>query len=136
MYQRINDEYVPQLAAWLEEPLPVAARRRRRERGAAPVVADVPLPPGTAFVITPLPDGRMAVQLQPTGVEVIPRSGGGFMLAPREDKPEPVRLEDRLRNIAAKTRSAGCRASSATCSASVRSSSPGSSRASSRSSWC
>lgn len=64
-------------------------------------MADVPLPPGTGFVITPLPDGRMAVQLQPTGIELIPRSGGGIVLAPREDKPVPVRLEERLRNIAA-----------------------------------
>jgi predicted PurR-regulated permease PerM len=99
MYQRINDEYVPQVARWLENRFP-SLRAEERERERAPTVADVPLPPGTQFVVTPLPDGRMAVQLEPSGVEVIPRRGGGYMLAPREDKPEPVRLEDRLRNIA------------------------------------
>jgi predicted PurR-regulated permease PerM len=99
MYQRINDEYVPELAAMLEDRFP-SLRAEEREREEAPLVADVPLPPGTQFVVTPLPDGRMAVQLQPTGIEVVPRRGGGFMLAPREDEPEPVRLEDRLRNIA------------------------------------
>jgi len=99
MYQRINDEYVPQLATWLEDRFP-SLRPEVREPEEAPVVADVPLPPGTQFVVTPLPDGRMAVSLQPTGIELIPRSGGGVVLAPREDEPEPVRLEDRLRNIA------------------------------------
>ncbi len=100
MYQRINDQYVPQLATWLESRFP-SLRPQGTEPEQSPVVADVPLPPGTGFVITPLPDGRMAVQLQPTGIEVIPRSGGGIVLAPREDKPVPVRLEERLRNIAA-----------------------------------
>jgi predicted PurR-regulated permease PerM len=100
MYQRINDEYVPQLAAWLEERFPTLRAEQAREEE-PPVVADVPLPPGTQFVVTPLPDGRMAVQLQPTGVELIPRPGGGVVLAPREDEPEPVRLEERLRSIAA-----------------------------------
>jgi predicted PurR-regulated permease PerM len=100
MYQRINDEYVPQLAAWLEDRFPTLRVDEARDEE-PPVVADVPLPPGTQFVITPLPDGRMAVQLQPTGVELIDRPGGGVVLTPREEKPEPVRLEERLRNIAA-----------------------------------
>ena len=101
MYQRINDEYVPQLASWLENRFPSLRAEETRAEEEAPVVPDVPLPPGTQFVITPLPDGRMAVQLQPTGIELMPRSGGGIVLAPREEKPEPVRLEERLRNIAA-----------------------------------
>jgi predicted PurR-regulated permease PerM len=64
-----------------------------------PVVADVPLPPGTTFVMTPLPDGRTAVQLQPNGVEIT-QHAGGVTLAPREDTPVQLRLEDRLRNLA------------------------------------
>jgi predicted PurR-regulated permease PerM len=99
MYQRINDVYVPRLAAWLEDRFP-SLRAEEREQEEAPVVADVPLPPGTQFVVTPLPDGRMAVQLQSTGIEIIPRSGGGIVLAPREDAPKAVRLEEKLRNIA------------------------------------
>jgi predicted PurR-regulated permease PerM len=99
MYQRINDDYVPRLATWLEERFP-SLRAEELEQEKPPVVADVPMPPGTQFVITPLPDGRMTVQLQPTGIELIPRPGGGIVLAPREDKPVPVRLEERLRNIA------------------------------------
>jgi predicted PurR-regulated permease PerM len=99
MYQRINDEWVPELASWLEERFPTL-KPPAQEKVEAPVVADVPLPPGTTFIMTPLPDGRMAVQLQPSGVEITQRSGGGITLAPREDTPEPLRLEDRLRNLA------------------------------------
>ena len=99
MYQRINDEWVPELASWLEERFPTL-KAPPAEKVEAPVVADVPLPPGTAFVMTPLPDGRMAVQLQPSGVDITQRAGGGVTLAPREETPEPLRLEDRLRNLA------------------------------------
>jgi len=98
MYQRINDEWVPQLAGWLEERFPTL-KPPPQEKVEAPVVADVPLPPGTTFVMTPLPDGRMAVQLQPSGVEIT-QHAGGVTLAPREEAPVQLRLEDRLRNLA------------------------------------
>lgn len=99
MYQRLNDEWVPEMAAWLEARFP-SLRPPPQEKVDPPVVADVPLPPGTSFVITPLPDGRLAVQLQPSGVEITPSPGGGVTVAPREETPEPARLEDRLRQIA------------------------------------
>lgn len=99
MYQRINDEWVPELAGWLEERFP-SLKAPPAEKIEPPVVADVPLPPGTAFVMTPLPDGRMAVQLQPSGIDITSHPGGGVTLAPRQETPEPLRLEDRLRNLA------------------------------------
>jgi predicted PurR-regulated permease PerM len=99
MYQRINDEWVPELAGWLEERFP-SLKAPPAEKVEPPVVADVPLPPGTAFVMTPLPDGRMAVQLQPSGIDITSHPGGGITLAPRQETPEPLRLEDRLRNLA------------------------------------
>jgi predicted PurR-regulated permease PerM len=70
------------------------------EEEAPPVVADVPLPPGTQFVVTPLPDGRFAIQLEKTGLVVQPRPGGGLTLAPAEEKAEAETLEDRLRAYA------------------------------------
>ena len=101
--KRINDEVVPRFAAWLEREFPSLRTTEPADRDQPPpVVADVPLPPGTQFVITPLPDGRMAVQMQPHGVDVVPHTGGGYTLAPRQETPEPVRLEDRLRGIAKK----------------------------------
>jgi predicted PurR-regulated permease PerM len=98
-YQRLNDVWVPQFASWLEERFP-SLRAQEQEKVEPPVVADVPLPPGTSFVMTPLPDGRMAVQLQPSGVEITAHSGGSYVVAPREETPEPVRLEERLRTLA------------------------------------
>src|SRR5688572_12020633 len=69
LYKRINEEYVPGAARWLEKRFPsLAAVKPAPEEQLA--VADVPEPPGTAFTLTPLPDGRMAVQLTPNGVEI------------------------------------------------------------------
>ena len=44
----------------------------------APLVPEVPLPPGTAFVLTPLPDGTYAAQVSSTGVLIKPEPGGGY----------------------------------------------------------
>ena len=98
-YQRLNDHWVPSIASWLEDRFP-SLRPPEEEKVDPPVVADVPLPPGTSFVITPLPDGRLAVQLQPSGVQVTPAPGGGVTVAPSEEAPEAIRLEDRLRLMA------------------------------------
>jgi predicted PurR-regulated permease PerM len=97
-YERLNDHYVPALAEWLEERFPTL-RPPAPDKVEPPVVADVPMPPGTSFVVTPLPDGRLAIQLQPSGVDIRP-SGDGVTVAPREETPEPARLEDRLRQLA------------------------------------
>ena len=67
-----------------------------------PVVADVPVPPGTSFVLTPLPDGRYAVQLPPGGLEIKPTSGGGYTVVAVDEPGEPERVEDKIRAWAAK----------------------------------
>ena len=96
MYQRINDEYVPSVARWLEQRFPSLAQVKSVPEEQLPV-ADVPEPPGTAFTVTPLPDGRMAVALTPNGVDVKPTPDGGFHLQALEAPPEPLTLEDKLR---------------------------------------
>jgi predicted PurR-regulated permease PerM len=95
-YQKVNDEWTPQLARWLERRFPSLATAKP-EAEAAPIVPDVPLPPGTAFTVTPLPDGRFAIALAPGGVDVKPRDGGGFVIAAQETAPEPLTLEEKLR---------------------------------------
>ncbi len=96
LYQRINEEYVPGAARWLEQRFPsLAAVKSAPEEQLA--VADVPEPPGTAFTLTPLPDGRMAVQLTPNGVEITPSPTGGYHIRTLESPPEPLTLEDKLR---------------------------------------
>ena len=99
LYTKLNDQWAPKLARWLERnfksmaPAPVPVEDE-------PVVADVPIPPGTQFVVTPLPDGRYAISMEDSGVEMKPISGGGYTVVPRIEPPEPLRLEDRFRQLA------------------------------------
>lgn len=101
LYKRINDEYVPSTARWLEQRFPSLAQPKPAPDEQLPV-SDVPEPPGTAFTLTPLPDGRMAVQLTPNGVDIKPTPDGGFHLQANEAPPEPVTLEDKLRTYVKK----------------------------------
>jgi predicted PurR-regulated permease PerM len=97
LYKQLNDRWAPELARWLEKRFPPPPPKKREIE---PVVADVPLPPGTQFVITPLPDGRYAIQMEEAGIELTPRSAGGYAVVPREEPPEATTLEDRLRKMA------------------------------------
>jgi hypothetical protein len=60
-------------------------------------VPEVPLPPGTALVITPLPDGTFAAQVPPTGVLIKPEPAGGYRVVPAELPAEPQTLDEKLR---------------------------------------
>ena len=101
LYKKANDQYVPELARWLEKRFPSLAAPRTTEDEPA-IVPDVPLPPGTAFTMTPLPDGRFAVQLSPNGLDIKPQAEGGYTLHTNETPPEPATLEDKLRAFAKK----------------------------------
>ncbi len=96
LYKRINDEYAPQFARWLEYKFPSlkAPKPSSEETSMAP---EVPLPPSTAFTLTPLPDGRYAVQLASHGIHVKPFGDGGFQVEAVDERPEPAALEDKLR---------------------------------------
>jgi len=100
LYKKVNDQWVPELARTLEERFPQLKAAPTVVDD--PVVPDVPLPPGTAFTVTPLPDGRMAIQLSPSGVEVQPQQGGGFRVLPSEAPPAPATLEEQLRAFVGK----------------------------------
>lgn len=102
IYKQANEEWTPQLARWLEERFPSLAGVPRPPEEAA-IVPDVPLPPGTAFTLTPLPDGRFALQLAPNGLDVRPLPDGtGYQLHTNEEPPEPLTLEDKLRSFVKK----------------------------------
>jgi predicted PurR-regulated permease PerM len=100
MYKRINEEWTPGLARWIEKRFPSLAPPKREAEG--PLVPDVPLPPGTAFTMTPLPDGRMALSLTPGGVDIKPLPGGVFHIETNEAPPEPLTVEEKLRSWVAK----------------------------------
>jgi len=102
LYKKIDQEWVPDLARALEKRFPnLKAKPVPVEDN--PVVPDVPLPPGTAFTVTPLPDGRYAIELSPSGVEVQPQVNGGFRLLPSEAPPAPQTLEEKLRSLVQRT---------------------------------
>jgi predicted PurR-regulated permease PerM len=96
LYKRINEEYTPQLAHWLEHRFP-SLQPAKPVEDAQPIVPEVPMPPGTAFTMTPLPDGRFALQLAQNGIDVKPTSDGGYHIAAVEERIEPLTLEDKLR---------------------------------------
>lgn len=97
LYQAINERWVPEAARYLEERFP-SLKPAPEIVDESPVVPDVPLPPGTAFTVTPLPDGRYAIQLSPGGVRVAPEPDGAFRVMPSETPPGPATLEERLRD--------------------------------------
>ncbi len=99
LYKKVNEQWAPELAQWLEARFP-SLRSPPPVTVVQPPVADVPLPPGTQFVFTPLPDGRYAVEFLPTGLELKPRTGGGYTVTPAEEPPEALRTEDKIRRLA------------------------------------
>jgi predicted PurR-regulated permease PerM len=101
LYEKLNNDWAPRAAGWLERRFPSLAPPAPVAE-VAPPVADVPLPPGTQFVITPLPDGRYAIELMPSGVRVKTSHDGHYAVVPSDEPPEDVRTVDRMRALAAR----------------------------------
>ena len=95
LYQRANDQWIPTVAKRLEQRFPSLASTELKPEIA--LVPDVPLPPGTAFVLTPLPDGTYAMQVSPSGILLKPEPGGGWRLVPSQQLAEAQTLEEKLR---------------------------------------
>jgi predicted PurR-regulated permease PerM len=103
LYTRINEEYTPELARWLEHRFPSLAAVKPAEDHPLVVNDAPPPPPGTAFTMTPLPDGRYAVQLTENGVDIKATPDGGYHVQALEAPPDPVTLEDKLRAFVKKS---------------------------------
>jgi len=101
LYEKLNDEWAPQAATWLEGKFPSLAPPPERAPEAVSAT-DVPLPPGTQFVITPLPDGRYAVELTDDGLAVTPRAGGGYAIERTDEAPPEQTTVDKIRTYAGK----------------------------------
>ncbi len=99
---KVNDEIIPDLARALEQRFPSLATEVDPVAD-VPLVTDVPLPPGTAFTVTPLPDGRLAVAVTPAGVLIQPEQNGVLRILPSEQPPVALSLEDKLRAYLAQT---------------------------------
>ena len=96
LYQRIDNDWTPSVARWLEHRFPSLATVKTVQDEPMPV-SEVPIPPGTAFTMTPLPDGRFAIQVTPSGIDVKPMPDGGYHVQALETPPEPLTLDDKLR---------------------------------------
>ncbi len=99
LWDRINDEWTPKLAHWLEERVPSLVPEDQGD--IAPrvdsIVGEPPPPPGTVLTLTPMPNGDYAVQLAGHGVEVDRVDDRRIVLRPHEEAP-PRRLQDVLRD--------------------------------------
>jgi len=99
LLKKMNEEWTPEIARWLEGRFPSLVQKKpEKEEVAADGAGDVPLPPGTALTLTPLPDGRFAVQLAPNGFDLKPNADGGYHLHGNEAAPVAVSTEDKLRS--------------------------------------
>ncbi len=98
LYKKINDEYVPELARYLEATFP-SLKAKENVIVAPPISTAAPEPPNTAFVLTPMPDGRTAVSINTSGVIIQPERDGGFRVLPAEAPPAPQTLEEKLRGF-------------------------------------
>ena len=105
LYTKIDKEWTPEMARWLEQRFPSLGGVKPPPTGPA-ILPDVPLPPRTAFTLTPLPDGRFAVGLAEHGLDVKPLPDGGYHVYANETPPEPENLEDKLRDYVQKAVSA------------------------------
>ena len=102
LFKKADEQWTPEIARWLEKRFPSLS-------GVKPVPVadsgipepDVPLPPGTSFTMTPLPDGRLAIQIVPNGVDVKPRPDGTYHIQAVEAAQE-VSLDDKLRSYVTK----------------------------------
>lgn len=97
MWDRVNREWTPQAARWLEQKFPSLAPAVpvEPEHPVGPVEA-LPSPPGTILTITPMADGDYAVTVPERGI-VVERVDDKRIrvLPPENDKPR--KLEDILR---------------------------------------
>jgi predicted PurR-regulated permease PerM len=98
LYRKINEEWTPEMAQWLQQRFPSLAGVKPVAPPPA-ILPDVPVPPRTAFTLTPLPDGRFAVELSENGVDIKPMPDGGYHVYANEKPPEPEDLEDKLRDF-------------------------------------
>jgi len=97
LYKRINEEWTPQAAHWLEGRFPsLVGVKAAQDDVPAP---ELPLPPGTAFTATPLPGGGYAMQLTPGGVDIKVMPDGSYHVQSHEARTEPASLEDKLRTF-------------------------------------
>ncbi|MGE5181077.1 MAG: AI-2E family transporter [Acidobacteriota bacterium] len=97
--KKVDREYVPSVARWLEERFP-SLRVVKEVREEQAIVPDVEPPPNASVVVTPMPNGEFAIALSKNGVDIKPMPDGGFHVQAPEAPPEAQTLEEKLRAYA------------------------------------
>jgi predicted PurR-regulated permease PerM len=101
MLKKADTEWTPQIARWLEKRFPsLNAVKPVAEQNVGPT-PEVPLPPGTSFTFTPLPDGRFAIGIAPNGIDIKPHPDGTWHVQAVETHEE-VSLDEKLRSYVKK----------------------------------
>ncbi|MBI4512335.1 MAG: AI-2E family transporter [Deltaproteobacteria bacterium] len=98
LWARVNDEWTPQAARWLERRFPSLAPPYGQADDTSPPVVPpaLPNPSGTVLTVLPLPGGTYAVAIPAEGIEVERVGEGRFVLKPPEEGHRK-QLEDVLR---------------------------------------
>ncbi|MSP15741.1 MAG: AI-2E family transporter [Myxococcales bacterium] len=96
LWQRIEAEWTPQVATWIEGRFPALVSEAAAPEAAVNGVPELPPPPGTIFTVRPLASGDLVVTVPEGGVEITRVSGDQFVVRARESTPRPA-LEHVLR---------------------------------------
>ena len=102
LVKNLNDEYAPNIAWWLESRgFGPSQNDTDAVDPSDPLSAiDKTLPANTQMVVTPLSDGRFAVQLEPTAIEIAKSQKGGYVFAPAGETLPTLPLEAQIRSWA------------------------------------
>lgn len=98
LYAKLVDTWTPQVAGWLEVNFP-SLRHAQPPISDESAVVDSDLPPGTHLVVTPLTDGRVAVRLESTQLEISKLGPNGVTVSARRETSETTNLEEKLRAL-------------------------------------
>jgi predicted PurR-regulated permease PerM len=95
MWERMQNEWVPSVARFLDRQFPAMAAGPESQAAPA-LVADLPPPPGTALTIVPLANGDYAITLPPNGIEIERTDDKRIVVKPHE-VTERRRFEELVR---------------------------------------
>ncbi len=96
MWERMQNEWVPSVARFLDRHFPAMAAAEPESAAAPALVTDLPPPPGTALTIVPLANGDYAITLPPNGIEIERADDKRVIVKPHE-VTERRRFEELVR---------------------------------------
>jgi predicted PurR-regulated permease PerM len=98
LWERAQNEWTPRAARWLEQQFPSLTPEAEAPpaRAPGPVATELPPPPGTVLVLTPMANGDYALTLPGSGLEV-ERVDDKRVVVRQRVEPAQHRLEELIR---------------------------------------